>query len=94
MQTFAVYDSKMNAYLQPFFATAPGVAIRHFTAAAMDPTHNFHQFAGDFTLFQLGEWDSSTAQFKNETPISLCNGLQAIANNEAEAQRNNTQENE
>ncbi len=73
----------MNAHLQPYFAPNSAVAIRHFTAAALDPTHNFHKFAADFTLFQLGDFDETTAQFKNETPISLINGLQAISNYEA-----------
>lgn len=57
MRVYSVYDSKAEAYLIPFFASTDAVAMRMFTQAAADPNHNFHQFAADYTLFHIGEWD-------------------------------------
>lgn len=54
---YSVYDSKAQAYLQPFFCPNAAVAIRAFQQAAIDPTHHFHTFAADFTLMQIGEWN-------------------------------------
>ena len=57
MEVFSVYDSKAEAYLQPFFAQTRGVAIRQFEAAANSVEHNFYRFGADFTLFHIGQWD-------------------------------------
>ena len=54
---YSVFDSKADAYLQPFFAPTRGVAVRMFETAAQDVAHDFHRHAGDFTLFEIGEFD-------------------------------------
>jgi len=69
---FSVYDSKANAFLQPFFAVSRGVAERSFFAAVMDQGHDFNRFAEDYTLFELGEFDEASAGFNMlETPKSV-----------------------
>lgn len=69
---FSVYDSKANAFLQPFFAVSRGVAERSFFAAVIDERHDFNRFAEDYTLFELGEFDEESAQFSClETPRSM-----------------------
>ena len=59
-QIYAVYDSKAEAFLPPFFQDTDGLAIRAFTQAANDQDHNFGKWAEDYTLFQIGEWDPNT----------------------------------
>lgn len=59
-QCFSIYDSKAQAYNQPFYAPSAGVAIRNFTAACNDESTEFNRFAGDFTLFHIGEFDCVT----------------------------------
>lgn len=54
---FAIYDSKAEAYLQPFFAKTKSDAIRSITSLVNDPAHNFHKWATDFTLFELAMFD-------------------------------------
>lgn len=54
---FAVYDSKAEAFNTPIFAQSTGVAIRSFAQAANDQTHDFARYGGDFSLFELGEFD-------------------------------------
>lgn len=69
---FSVYDSKAEAFLQPFFADTEGIALRSFTASALAEEHNFFRFAEDYTLFRLGEFDDSTGAFKMlPTPESV-----------------------
>jgi len=57
VKMFSVYDSMANAYLQPFFSPARGLAIRSFSEAVNTSDHQFHKYAGDFTLFEIGEFD-------------------------------------
>ncbi|AXL14738.1 nonstructural protein [Microviridae sp.] len=59
---FSVYDSKAQLYHQPIFARTTAVAIRMFATAANDETHEFHRHAGDYFLFEIGEWDEDNAR--------------------------------
>lgn len=63
MKIYSIYDSKAEAYLPLNFFPTKAAAIRSFSAAAQDPKSDFHKFAQDFTLFELGEWDEQTAKF-------------------------------
>lgn len=51
---FAVYDSKVEAFMQPFFMPAKGAAIRAFTDLVNSKDHSFSKYAEDYTLFELG----------------------------------------
>lgn len=69
---FTVYDSKLEAYLQPFFMASKGQAIRAFTDSVNDTTTQFNKHPEDFTLFEIGEYDDSKGQVSNLiTPNSL-----------------------
>lgn len=57
LKVFCVFDSKAEAYLQPFFSTNRATAIRSFAQAAADPQTAFSQNGADYTLFEMGEWD-------------------------------------
>lgn len=72
VKVFAIYDSKAEAYLPPFFMKSKGEAIRALTSHVNDPQHNFNKYAADFTLFELGSWDDSNTTFElHHTPHSL-----------------------
>lgn len=69
---FSVYDTKAQAFIQPFFAPLPAVAIRMIRRAADDEASDFHRFSGDYTLFHLGSFDTDNAQFDLfDTPNNL-----------------------
>lgn len=69
---FTVFDSKAAAYLQPFYASTKGVAIRQFSDAVNDPGHQFARHGEDYTLFELGHFDDQNAQFHlHSTPLSI-----------------------
>lgn len=61
---YTVYDSKAEAYMQPFFSQTAGTAARAFEKAVNDPQHDFHQNAGDYTLFEIGQWDEHTGKIQ------------------------------
>ncbi len=58
-KVFSIFDSKADAFLQPFFSPTAATALRGFEKACQDETTDFHRFAGDYTLFEIGEWDQS-----------------------------------
>lgn len=76
---FTVYDSKVEAYLQPFFMKSKGEAIRAFTEVCLDKNSNIAKYPHDFTLFELGSYDDSNATFNMYvTPISLGLGIEYL----------------
>lgn len=62
LKVFAVYDSKARSFLQPFFSVNGAVAVRAFESASNDERHDFHRFAGDYELFEIGEWDDHSGE--------------------------------
>lgn len=71
MKIFSIYDSKAEAYIQPFYSLTPAAAIRIFSEAAQDegdsngrPAHAFNKHGADYTLFMVGEWDERTGIIK------------------------------
>lgn len=82
MKIFSVYDSKAEAYLQPFFMNSSGSAIRAFTELCNDATSMFGKHPADFTLFELGSFEDAKAKFEPVvTPISLGVGSEYINSN-------------
>ena len=63
VKMYSIYDSKAEAYMQPFFAQSNGVAIRSFTNAANDKGSAIGQYPTDFTLFELGSFDDSNGDY-------------------------------
>ena len=71
-QVFTVYDTKSQAYLQPFFLQTEGQAIRAIADCVNDPEHQFARHPGDYTLFALGTFNDEIAKFNvHETPRAL-----------------------
>lgn len=65
LKIFSIYDSKTEAYMQPFFMTTRGAALRDWTQAINDEKTQFSRHPTDFTLFEIGEYDDSTATISN-----------------------------
>jgi len=64
LKIFVVYDSKVEAYLKPFYVQSKGEAIRAFSELANDKTTNFGKYPADFTLFEIGSFDSETGDIQ------------------------------
>lgn len=76
-QMYTVYDSKVEAYLPPFFVRSRGEAIRNFETAVNQVDHQFCKFSADYTLFYIGDYDDEDAKFKLPlAPESVGNALE------------------
>jgi len=71
-KVFTVYDVKVEAYLQPFYCQSKGEAVRSFTEAANDSASNIGKYPADFTLFEIGSFDTSDCSFSlHSSPQSV-----------------------
>lgn len=59
---FAVLDTKLNTYAQPFFMPTVPSALRAFAGACNDPSTMLSKHPTDFSLFLLGEFDDETGE--------------------------------
>jgi hypothetical protein len=64
---FAVFDSKAEVYGTPIFFGSRGLAIRSFDQECNREESQIFKYPGDFTLFQIGEYDQDTGLL---TPLS------------------------
>lgn len=72
VKVFSVFDSKVGAFQQPFFARTAGEALRMFENAVRDSNSGFHAHPGDYSLFEIGSFDDLSAKFDMPTaPVDL-----------------------
>mgnify|MGYP000547887757 CR=1 FL=1 len=72
MKAYSIYDSKAEAFNQPFFAEKDGLAIRIFTDHVNNPESIWGKYPHDFTLFHVGHFDSESGSLEPEkTPRNL-----------------------
>lgn len=64
MKVLAVYDEKVKAYIEPWYARTTAAAIRSFESAVNDPKTQLSQHPSDFTLFEIGEWDDDKGEIQ------------------------------
>lgn len=76
---FAVYDQRVKAYMQPFFAQSKGSAMRSFIDCVNDPNHPLGKTYGDFVLFELGAWSDTSGIFEPlNVPAVVMTGYEAF----------------
>lgn len=69
LKIFAVYDRKVEAYLQPMFMQTVGQAVRGFSDACKDDKSNLSKHPEDFVLEQLGEFDDHSGEIRQIAEI-------------------------
>jgi len=72
---FSVHDSKVEAFIKPFFDVTTGSAIRAFSDAVNEEGSQFHRHAADYTLFHVGEFDQEMGRLLPMEPKSLGNAV-------------------
>lgn len=70
-KVFAVRDGKALAFLQPFFSSASGSAIRAFSDAVNDGKCPLAIHPEDYVLYELGHFDDNTGEMISVSPIKL-----------------------
>lgn len=79
LHVFSVYDSKIGAYLQPFFLQTKPAAIRAITDCVRDPEHRFGQHPEDYVLFHLGTYEDNTGVWGiNPSPEVMAGGHELL----------------
>lgn len=73
---FTIFDSKAEAYLQPFFEMTIATAKRKFHQSINSEGTPFNEYTEDYALFYLGEFNQAEGIFALEqTPKHVCNGV-------------------
>lgn len=79
LRMFAIYDVKADAYLQPFFLPAVGLALRAFEELVADQNQPIGRHPTDFSLFHFGHFDDGTGKFDlYEAPEFIVNGTTVL----------------
>lgn len=72
LKIYTVYDAGVKAYMPPFTMRHSGEATRAFRESVNDPKSNLAKYPSDFTLFEIGSYDDSSAKIDVlSTPVSL-----------------------
>lgn len=73
---YIVFDSKSETYTSPTVNPARGQALRSFGDAVNSGQGVLSQHPEDFTLFEIGDYDTSTGLITlYEARVSVANGL-------------------
>lgn len=68
---FSVRDCKAQAFLQPFFSTAVGSAVRALEDAVNDGQSPIAKHPADYVLYEVGSFDDQTGEVATLAPIKL-----------------------
>lgn len=72
-----IRDNK-TGYLPPQVEQSIEAAIRGFTFALNKPDTMMYEFAQDYDLFKVGEFDTDTGMIEPCTPVNLCSGYSVL----------------
>ena len=76
---YSVFDSKAEQFTPPFSAGNDALAVRVFSGACSEPTHDFHRHAEDFTLFKVGEFDQEKGVIVPCSPESIVTAIVVVS---------------
>ena len=78
-KVYAVYDSKVEAYMTPFNMTTRGQAVRAWQEVVNEPQSQFNKHPGDFTLFEVAEYcDIKGMYLSYDAKINIGTALEYI----------------
>lgn len=84
MKVFTVFDSKAEIFGTPIYSATTASGIRIFEAACNEEGRDFNKWPGDYTLFEIGEWNDNTGhvemhEVKKELGLALTYIDQALS---------------
>lgn len=80
---YAIYDSKVEAYHQPFFSPSHGAALRSISDVVNGPDHPFSRHAEDYTMFYVGLFDDSDCRIATEKALEMVVKLHELKDNKS-----------
>lgn len=73
LKLYSVYDRISAKYNYPFIAINEAVAMRLLQRSLTNPNNQLTNFAEDYELYAVAEYDDNTANFKNNIErIKIC----------------------
>lgn len=81
LRLFSVYDSAVQAFMNPFFADHKANAIRSFQKIVNEHSSDnmIAAHPDQFVLFELGEFNRTTGEFiSHNPPLTLGNGVEYV----------------
>jgi len=76
---FSIYDSKAQAFMQPWFLPTEALALRAFADCVNDPEHNFGRHPEDYILHAVGAWSPESGTLTcPDSPTSIATGISVI----------------
>lgn len=76
LEIYAIKDTKVGEFQNPFYQRSKGEAIRSVTAAVNDNQqgNHFNKFYNDYELWKLGEFEPKTGIITNniEHVVNCC----------------------
>lgn len=86
LKVYAIRDAATDSYQRLLCSISRGEMVRSFIDVCNDPNAPFQKHPNDYLLFELGEWDSQSGDFKQyKTPVML-----GSANDFLHKQKSNT----
>ena len=79
MFVYSVFDSCASTYDRPMICGSDGEMMRMFGDIARDKQHPIGQHPEHYTLMRIGTWDNNKGFISGETPESVCNALEMLA---------------
>ncbi|QCQ84811.1 nonstructural protein [Blackfly microvirus SF02] len=76
IQTYAVFDKAVSAFLQPFYARTRGEALRSFVQACNEEGSQFNRHAADYVMFFVGEFDDQSGMYHPQEPERVIGALE------------------
>lgn len=81
LKMYSLYDNATKAFAHPFFMNTDNEAIRAVASLTTEDDHALAKHPADYSLFLVGEWDSTTGTIDNFNGVTTNLGSAlAIAN--------------
>lgn len=71
LKMYAIYDTKLKAFMRPWCARTHGEATRMFADNAGMPDSMLHKHPADYSLFYIGEFHEENAVLVSSAPENL-----------------------
>lgn len=82
MGVFAIYDSKIEQYMEPWLSHTDASAERAFRELCQDKSRPPAQHPEDFYLFRVGSWSAADGKLSGEVPKNLLWAAAAVRRQE------------
>ncbi len=81
MQVYSILDAKSGLYAKPFYMINTNMAVRAFGDLCNDKATTISAHPEDYTLYEIGSYEDTTAKLEAITPQPISNAAAQIRYN-------------